>query len=116
MKGTTRKIGSQEGGFLDFFRPLMTAALPLMKNVLTLFVTSALVPWGLTAAASATDAAIQKKIFGSGMTAFIISNEEINDIMQTVKSLEKSGLLIIGVSHHLKMNQKNIKAGLLEFY
>ena len=35
IKGTTRKITSQEGGFLDFLRPLMTAGLPLMKSVFT---------------------------------------------------------------------------------
>ena len=35
LKGTTRKITSQEGGFLNFLRPLMTASLSLMKNVLT---------------------------------------------------------------------------------
>ena len=35
LKGTTRKITSQEGGFLDFLRPLMTADLPLMKSLLT---------------------------------------------------------------------------------
>ena len=31
LKGTTRKITTQEGGFLNFLRPLMTAGLPL-KN------------------------------------------------------------------------------------
>ena len=31
---------------------------------------------GLTAVASATDAAISKKIFGSGTTTLIISNDE----------------------------------------
>ena len=35
LKGTTRKITSQDGGSLNFLRPLMTTALPLMKNVLT---------------------------------------------------------------------------------
>ena len=36
MKGTTTKTISQEGGFLNFFRPLMTAGLSLIKNVLSL--------------------------------------------------------------------------------
>ena len=45
-----------------------------------------MIPLGLTAAASGADAAIQKKIFGSGMSALIISNKEINDIMKIVKS------------------------------
>ena len=47
---------------------------------------------------SATDASIQKKNFGSGMTALIISNKEIEDIMEMVKSVEESGLLIKRVS------------------
>ena len=37
LKGTTRKITTQEGGFLNFLRPLMTAGLPLMKSVLITF-------------------------------------------------------------------------------
>ena len=35
LKGTTRKITSQEGGFLNFLGPLMTAGLLLRKNILT---------------------------------------------------------------------------------
>ena len=34
-KGTTRKFTTQEGGFPKFLKPLMTAGLPLMKNVPT---------------------------------------------------------------------------------
>ena len=54
---------------------------------------SVLVPLGLTAAVSATDAAIQKKIFESQMTTIIFLNEELHDIMKMVKSFEGSGLL-----------------------
>ena len=36
---------------------------------------------------SAADAAIQKKIHGSGTTVLIISNEEMENIMKIVKSL-----------------------------
>ena len=50
----------------------------------------------LRAAAAATDAANQKKIFGSGMIPLIILNEEIDDIVKIIKSLEESGLLIGG--------------------
>ena len=39
-----------------------------MKNVLKTLAKSVLIPFGLTVATSATDAAIQKKLFGSGMT------------------------------------------------
>ena len=64
----------------------MTAGLPLMKNVHKLLTKSVSASLGLTAAASATDAAIQKKFFGSGISALIISNEEMN-IMKTIKSI-----------------------------
>ena len=62
LKGTIKKVISQERGFLNFFRPLMTAGLPLMKNVLTPFPKSILIPLRLSAGISAADVAIQKKI------------------------------------------------------
>ena len=58
-------------------------------------------PLGLTAAASATDAAIHKKMFGTSTTTLIISNTEMN-IMKIVKSLEESALLIKGVSETIQ--------------
>ena len=69
----------------------MTAALPLMKYLLTPLVKSVLIPLGLTAAVSATDTATQKKIIGSETTALIILNKETEDIMEIVKSFEESG-------------------------
>ena len=68
LKATTSKIISQEGGFLNIVRPSMSAGLLLMKNVLTPLAKILVIPVGLTAT-SKTDLAIQKKIFGSGMTA-----------------------------------------------
>ena len=65
-------------------------------------------PLGLTAAVSATDPVIHKKLFGLG-TALIISNEKKNDITKIVKSLVESGLLKVLVKQ-LKMKQKNKKA------
>ena len=65
--------------------PLLKIGLSLMKNVLIPLAKSVLIPLGLTAAASAPYAAIHKKIFGSGITTLIISNEEINDIMKIVE-------------------------------
>ena len=53
-----------------------------MKTAFTPLAKSLLVPLGLTAAASATDAAIQKKSFGSGTTSLVIWNEETNDIIK----------------------------------
>ena len=67
----------------------------------------------LTAAASATDAAIHKKMFRSGFTTLIISNEEMKDIMKIVKSLEESRLLIKGVFETIKNELKEQKGWFL---
>ena len=77
-----------------------------MKNVLKSLAESVLIPLGLIASASATDAAIFNKIFGSSVTTLIISNEEMNCIMKIVKSLEEFGLLIKGVSETIKNEAK----------
>ena len=66
---------------------------------------SVLIPLGLTPTASAADAGIHKKIVGSRTATLIISNEEIEDIVKIVKSLEDSSLLLKGV----KMNQNKAK-------
>ena len=55
-----------------------------------------------------------KKIHGSGTTALIISNEEMEDIMKIVKSLEESGLLIKGISKTIKNEGKEQKGGFLQ--
>ena len=68
LKETARNISIQERGFLNVFRPLMIARLPLMKNILTPLAKSVFVSLRLRAAASATNAVIQKKISGSGTT------------------------------------------------
>ena len=49
-----------------------------------------------------TDAAVHKKMFGSVFTTLIISNEETNDIIKIVKSLEESRLLKKGISETIK--------------
>ena len=64
--------------------------MPLAKSIL--------IPLGLTAAASATNAVIHKKIYGSSMTVLITPNEEMDDIMKILKSLEESCLLVEGAS------------------
>ena len=93
----------QSGGFLGSLLSklagsLMKVAIPLAKNVLA--------PLGITAAASAIDAGIQKKIHGSGTTTLIISNKEMNDIMKIVQALEDSNILSL---KQLKTKQKNKK-------
>ena len=75
LNRTTRKIASQ-GGFINFLRPLKAAGLPLMKSVLTPIAKNVLLPLGLSAGMSAADLAIQKKIYGSGITALMISNDK----------------------------------------
>ena len=87
-----------------------------MKNVLKPLAKSVLIPLGLTVAASATDAAIHKKIIGSGFTTLIISNEEVNDILKIIKSLEESGSLIKGIGETIKNEAKNKKEDFLEYY
>ena len=69
----------QSGGFSGSLisklaGPLMKVAVPLAKK-------NILAPLGITAATSAIDEGIQKKITGSGTTTLTISNEEINDIL-----------------------------------
>ena len=90
------KIG-QSGGFLcRLFRPLLKTAWILIENVIKPLPKRVLIPLGLTAAASAKDAAIHNKMFGSStcpsdlpkQTTLIISNEKMNDIMK--RSLDES--------------------------
>ena len=84
----------QSGGFLGkllskLAGTLMKVAMPLAKNVLA--------PLGLTAAISAIDGSIQKKIHASGVK-LIIEQEDMNYIMKIIEALEYSGILLKGVS------------------
>ena len=101
------KIG-QSGGFSG--RLLGPTGLPLIGNVLKCTI---LIKLGVIAAASATDAAIHKKMFGSGNTTLITSNEEMNDIMEMIKFLEEYGLLIKGLGQTNKNKAKEQKGGFL---
>ena len=89
-KSQLHKIGQSTGFPGRLLGPLLKAGLASMGNVLKPLAKSVLIPLGLTAAASATDPTIHKKMFGSGFTTLIISNEEMEDIMKIVKSLEDS--------------------------
>ena len=75
--------------------------MPLLKSVI-----KPLGMLGFTAAASATEAGINKKLLGSGKTNLIISNDEINDILKIVKSLEDFGVLLKGVNGTIKNEAK----------
>ena len=99
----------QSGGFLGkllskLAGPLMKVAMPLAKYVLA--------PLGLTAAMSAIDGSIQKKIHGSGVK-LVIEHEDLNDIMKIIKALENSGILLKGVSKTIENETKEQRGGFL---
>ena len=100
----------QSGGFLGnlfgkLAGPLMKVAMPLAKNVLA--------PLGLSAAMSAIDGSIKKKMLGSGATTLTISNDEMDDILKIVKSLENSGVLLKGVSETIQHEAKEQRGGFI---
>ena len=99
----------QKDGFLRFFAPLLKSRLPLLKSVI-----KPLGMLGLAAAASATDPAINKKILGSGNhTTLIISNDDMQELLKIVKSLEDSGILLDGITETVKNEAKDQKGGFL---
>ena len=109
-----RKIG-QSGGFLRrFLGPLLKTRFYLIGNSFKPLGKTVLVPLGLTVAASAIDAAIHNKIFGSSFTALIIwmkkkwRNEEMKN-HKIVKSFDESGLLLKGLSEAIKKWRKRAK-------
>ena len=61
------------GGFLGrLLGPLLKTGLPLIKNVIKPLAKSVLIPLGLTAAASATDAGIHKKYWHQEILHLVI--------------------------------------------
>ena len=103
----------QSGGFLGSLLsklagPLMKVAVSLVKNISASL--------GITAAALAIDAGIQKKICGSGRllsTTLILSDKEMNDIMKIVQAFEDSNILLKGVTKTIKIETKEQKGGFL---
>ena len=79
----------------------MKLAIPLAKNILA--------PLGITAAVSAIDAKILKKIHGSRTTTLIISNKEMNDKMKIVQAPQDSNILLNGVTKTIKNETKEQK-------
>ena len=55
----------------------------------------------------------KKKIHGSGTTTLVISNEEMNDIMKNVQTLEDSNILLKGVTKTIENKTKEQKGGFL---
>ena len=87
--------------------------LPLIGKLIKSLTKSVVIPLRLTGAASATDAAIHKKMFGLGINSFIISNEETNDFIKIVKSFKGFGILTKGVIETIKNEAKEEKPGFL---
>ena len=84
--------------------PLMKVAMLLAKNVLA--------PLGLTAALSAIDGSIKKKIHGSGVK-LIIEQEDMSDIIKIIETLENSGILLKGVTKTIKNETEEQRGGFL---
>ena len=80
-----------------------------MKSFLTSLAKSVLIPLGSSTGISAADTAIEKKIYGLDTTAFIISNEKIENIIKIVKSLEESRFLMKGISEAITNETKEQK-------
>ena len=102
----------QSGGFSGkllskLAGPLMKVAIPLAKNVLA--------PLGLSAAMSAIDGSIQKKIHGSGVR-LIIEQEDMNDIIKITEALENSGILLKGVTKKIENETKEQRGGFLSMF
>ena len=76
----------------------MKVTVPLLKSILA--------PLGITGAASAIDAEIQKKIHGSGTTTSLILNKAMKDIMEIFHALEDSNILFKGVTFKNETKQK----------
>ena len=110
------------GGFLSrLLGPLLKTGLPLIKNVIKTLVKSVLIPLGWTAVASAAGVGIYRKIIGpenshsssASNTTIIISNNEIEDMIKIVKSLEVYCLLLNGVTETVQNEVKEQKGGFL---
>ena len=99
----------QSGGFLGSLLSKLPG--PLMK--VAILPANVLDPLGITAAASAIDVGLQKKIHGSGTTTLIISNKEMNDIMEIVPALEDSNILLKEVTKTIKNEAKEQKGRFL---
>ena len=99
-------------GYLRFLAPLVNSGLPLLKSVIK--------PLGvldLTVTASATYAAINQKSFRIRIhTTQIISNDDMQDLLKIIKSLEDSGLLLDGITETVKNEVKKQKGLFLVHY
>ena len=100
----------KEGGnlgrlLMNFLPKLIKPAISIGKNILA--------PLGLSAAMSATDAAIQKKMYGSGNKSLIISNNDLNDLTKIPTALEEHDILLKITTETIKDNTKKQEGGFL---
>ena len=104
----------ESAGYLGrLLGPLLKTGLPLISNVIKPLAKSLLIPLRVTAAASAADTGIHKKVLESGYTTLIISNKDMEDLIKIVKSLEDSGLLLKGVTESVQNEEKEQKGWFL---
>ena len=105
----------QSGGFLGrLFGSLIKTGLPLIKNLTKSLAKSVLIPLGLTAATSAADAEMHKRMLGPGNTTTLIkSNDEMKDIIKIVTSFKGFGLLLKWVTETVQKEVKEPKGGSL---
>ena len=100
------KEGGNLGKLLMSVLPkLIKPAISVGKNILA--------PLGLSAAMSATDAAIQKKMYGSGNKTLIISNDDMDDLIKIITALEQHDILLKGTSRTIKNETKKQRGGFL---
>ena len=83
---------------MSFLPKLIKPAISIGKNILA--------PLGLSAALSAPDAAILKKMYGSGNTTLIISNDDMDDLIKIITALEEHYILLKGTSRTIKNETK----------
>ena len=99
------KIIKEDGNLgrllMNFLPKLVKPAISIVKNILA--------PLGLSAAMSATDDAIQKKMYSSGNKALIISNDDLNDLIKIATTLEEHDILLKGTTKTVKNNTKKKK-------
>ena len=68
-----------------------------------------LVPFGISATSSASDAGIHNKVHGFEPTTLIVSNKEINDMMKIVQFLEDSNISLKWITKTIENETKEQK-------
>ena len=110
------KIGESVGFSGGILGPSLKTGLPLIGSLLKPLANRVLLQFGLTAAATSTDAAVLKKLFGSGRhpsdfwsssrtNTLIILTKETNDIMKINNPLKESGCNETRTHNHLVRKQ-----------